>query len=322
MKKILIFIAILTTATSFLQAQNKAYEDYIAKYAKTAQAQQKKYGIPASITLAQGLLESGAGRSELTKQSNNHFGIKCGSDWQGESVTHNDDARNECFRKYAKAEDSFEDHSKFLKRARYQSLFELEVTDYKGWAHGLKQCGYATDPGYAGKLIKIIEDYGLTKYDGGKLPTEEVFEKLEDDEVVMDTKPVAQSRKRTKKVSTFGNIDLYQEHKVYRHNGRKYIEARAGETFEGLAQIYNMYEKTLRRYNDALDGRQLHEGDKVYLYQKRAHASQAEAYYRVREGENIWQIAQDKGIQLKSIYKLNGIREGQDVHVNQSLRLR
>ena len=149
--RFIISLLALTLSFSQLSAQrkNKAYLDYIEKYSSLAVKHQKQYGIPASITLAQGLLESGAGRSELARMSNNHFGIKCHSDWKGKRVYYDDDKKDDCFRKYNKPEDSFEDHARFLKRARYASLFELKVTDYRGWAKGLKRCGYATDKSYA-----------------------------------------------------------------------------------------------------------------------------------------------------------------------------
>lgn len=155
------------------QTQNEAYLKYIQKYKSIALKQEKEYKIPACITLAQGLLESGAGNSELAVKANNHFGIKCHKDWTGDTYTHDDETRDECFRKYKKAEDSYVDHSRFLLRPRYASLFDLPITDYKGWAHGLKQCGYATDPGYAAKLIKIIEDYDLASITTGEIPLEE-----------------------------------------------------------------------------------------------------------------------------------------------------
>ena len=159
--RFIISLLALTLSFSQLSAQrkNKAYIDYIEKYSSLAVKHQKQYGIPASITLAQGLLESGAGRSELARMSNNHFGIKCHSDWKGKRVYYDDDKKDDCFRKYNKPEDSFEDHARFLKRARYASLFELKVTDYRGWAKGLKRCGYATDKSYANKLIQTIELY-------------------------------------------------------------------------------------------------------------------------------------------------------------------
>ena len=326
MRYLTIITSVLLTAMSFIaQAQSKspAYEEYINKYSKAAQEQQSKYGIPASITLAQGLLESGAGKSELTQASNNHFGIKCTSDWQGESVKHDDDKNSECFRKYDKAEQSFEDHSLFLKRQRYQKLFSLSTTDYKGWAHGLKQCGYATDPNYANKLIKLIEDYELYRFDKEDYSVgeeEQIVkqETLKQDEIAQTPE---QTTKKSKK-SKMKSIDLYKEHKLYKHNGRKYIVAQAGETFASIAYEYNISEKCLRRFNDADKPRELHAGDKVYLYKKRKRAMQNETYYRVKRGDTAWSIAQDKGIQLKSIYKINGIREGEEVTINQQLKLR
>ena len=164
----LIFIATLAEAAT--QRKIPSYEKYIKTYSALAIEQQKKYKIPASITLAQGLLESGAGQSDLARRSNNHFGIKCHSDWRGGRVYHDDDLRGECFRKYKRVEDSYEDHSNFWsKRSRYDRLFQLKITDYKGWARGLQKCGYATDRAYANKLIKVIEDYELYRYDTGKV---------------------------------------------------------------------------------------------------------------------------------------------------------
>ena len=148
------------------QSRNKQYEDYIKKYRDIAVEEMKRYHIPASITLAQGLLESGAGYGTLARKSNNHFGIKCGSDWRGKTVKHDDDARNECFRVYKDPKDSYRDHSKFLAgKQRYAFLFDLKITDYKGWARGLKKAGYATNPRYAHQLIDIIQRYNLDKYD-------------------------------------------------------------------------------------------------------------------------------------------------------------
>lgn len=159
---------ITTFAEAATQRKVPSYEKYIKTYSDLAVQHQKKYKIPASITLAQGLLESGAGQSDLARRSNNHFGIKCHSDWRGGRVYHDDDLRGECFRKYKRVEDSYEDHSKFLLRSRYERLFDLKITDYKGWARGLQKCGYATDRAYANKLIKVIEDYELYRYDTGK----------------------------------------------------------------------------------------------------------------------------------------------------------
>ncbi|MBR1809100.1 MAG: glucosaminidase domain-containing protein [Paludibacteraceae bacterium] len=324
------------------QGTNEYYIAYIQKYYKQAQTEQKKHGIPASITLAQGLLESAAGRSELATQANNHFGVKCSGGWTGDTFLKDDDKKDDCFRKYKHVSQSFEDHSQFLLRDRYKPLFQLDVTDYKGWAHGLKQCGYATDPGYAGKLIKIIEDYNLTQYDVAQVKKEQTPVKSNMQPAVQKSKTDASAKNadadidldepedvvavafKTKKgKKNMSAVDLVLEHKVCRNNGSRYVVARQGDTFASLAYEYNIYEKTLRRYNDIVNPRyELCEGDKVYLYPKRSRAARKYAKYRVKHGENIWQIAQDKGIKLKSVYRLNGIEEGQNVTVNQELRLR
>ena len=139
--------------------------DYIDMWGEVAVGQMVTHHIPASITLAQGILESGNGNSDLAARSNNHFGIKCHSDWDGRRTYHDDDEKGECFRVYKNAAESFDDHSAFLKRSRYAELFELDITDYKGWARGLKKCGYATNPKYAGLLIDLVERYELQRFD-------------------------------------------------------------------------------------------------------------------------------------------------------------
>ena len=186
-KKFVFALLSLTVFASYSFAKNQtkqqSYIDYIQKYAPVAIVKMQEHGIPASITLAQGILESGAGQSELAKKSNNHFGIKC-HDWQGEKVYHDDDQKQECFRKYKSAELSYEDHSQFLKKQRYQSLFSLDIRDYKAWAKGLKEYGYATDPNYPKRLIDIIENYQLYVYDNGTMPTEDLTKKGEEEDVL------------------------------------------------------------------------------------------------------------------------------------------
>ena len=171
MKKIICALALqLSVFALMAQTQNKTYLEYIEKHKNVAITEMQNYGIPASITMAQGLLESGAGKSQLTRESNNHFGIKCQKSWTGEKVYHDDDAKHECFRKYNSALESYEDHSQFLrKNPRYASLFQLSKTDYKGWAYGLKKAGYATNPKYAQLLIGLIETYNLDELDKGKV---------------------------------------------------------------------------------------------------------------------------------------------------------
>ena len=162
MKKTMIILAAVGLTMSLAaQKQNEAYLAYIEEWKQTAIENQADYGVPASIIMAQALLESGAGQSELAVNANNHFGIKCTSDWFGGVYYYDDDSKGECFRQYGNAAESFKDHSLFLKRPRYTTCFEIAVEDYEGWAQRLKACGYATDPSYASKLVKIIEDYRL-----------------------------------------------------------------------------------------------------------------------------------------------------------------
>ncbi len=338
-KKLFILIMVLCTLSATTTAQTTAerYHAYIEKYAKIAQEQQREHGVPASITLAQGLLESAAGHSELATKAHNHFGIKCAGDWTGATYRYDDDTKNECFRKYRHAKESYHDHSLFLKRKRYESLFTLAVTDYKGWAHGLKRCGYATDPGYATKLINLIETYDLAKYalldnEREEPATEvEVTEREAQKEQATSQKEQATSTKRKDKsdrqeltlAGDMGSVDLIIEHEVLRNNGKRYVIAREGDTFLSIAYEFNIYDSALRRYNDVINPRyELQPGDKVYLQKKRKRAQRKYATYRVKKNENIWQIAQDKGMRLQTIYDLNGIPEGENVTVNQKLRLR
>ena len=206
----------------------------------------KEHKIPASITLAQGLLESGAGMSELARKSNNHFGIKCGGSWKGRTVRHDDDARQECFRAYKNPRDSYEDHSTFLTRgARYAFLFKLNITDYKGWARGLKKAGYATDPSYANRLITIIEDYDLYKY---------------------DSKGIYSERKLRK------HPWLLNPHPVYIANDIAYVVARNGDTFKELGDEFDISWKKLVKYNDLQRDYTLTQGDIIYLKAKKKKA--------------------------------------------------
>ncbi len=253
---------------------NQAYLDYIEQYKKIAVEQEKAHKIPACITLAQGLLESGAGKSELATKANNHFGIKCHSDWTGETYTHDDETASECFRKYRKAKDSYEDHSLFLLRPRYASLFQLPITDYKGWAHGLRQCGYATDPTYAAKLIKLIEDYQLAETTTNAAdsnhpaqstqPTQPTQPKTNNN--APDGDVIAKAFSSDKKVSaTMGELSLFTEHPVHSEKMVRWVEAELGDTYESIAYEFNIEVARLRKYNNAQKGQQPEIGDRVYL---------------------------------------------------------
>lgn len=274
--KRLIFTFVLIICVLVLQAQtrNKQYESYIKQYRHLAVEEMKKYRIPASITLAQGLLESGAGQSTLARKSNNHFGIKCGGDWTGKTVSHDDDERGECFRAYKHPQQSYEDHSKFLAgRPRYASLFKLDITDYKGWARGLKKAGYATNPRYADQLIGIIELYELHKY---------------------DQKGYLKWLKKNP-----------HPHQTYIANDLLYIVVRAGDSWKSISQEFDISQKKLRKYNDLYKGYALQVGDILYLEKKNKKARKENIVHVFRAGESMYGISQKYGIRLKNLYKLN-----------------
>lgn len=279
-----------------VQAQNSKYEEYISRYSDLAVEQMQQYKIPASITLAQGLLESGAGNGTLARCSNNHFGIKCGSDWRGQKVSHDDDERGECFRVYSNPKDSYVDHSKFLAgRSRYAELFKLDITDYKSWAYGLKKAGYATSPSYANNLITIIESYELYRFD---------------------------SSKKSRTVSSQIHwATSNTSHQIYLANDLLYVRAKKGDSFENLSNELGVSERKLRRYNDLHKGYTLSEGDVLYLKGKHTKALHT-ANYIVRDSDSMHSISQKYGIKLKSLYRMNGLNPDYLPQVGNVLRLK
>jgi LysM repeat protein len=291
MKKsiVTLFLLLVCIFTVSAQQRNQLYLDYIEKYHQEAIEQMQRYHIPASITLAQGLLESGAGRSTLTRKSNNHFGIKCGSDWRGHKTYHDDDAKGECFRVYKNARESFEDHSRFLAgKNRYASLFTLKVTDYKGWAHGLKKAGYATNPAYATKLIQIIELYDLDRFDNGKLK----------------------------------GTWIANPHEPFLANGLLYIVARSGDTFESLSDEFDISARKLRKYNDLYKRYTLQQGDIIYLEKKNRRAHKSYKQHVVKSGDSMYSISQRYGIRLERLYKMNDKSVDYTPVLGEVLRLR
>lgn len=281
---------------------NSAYQSYINQYKDLAIEEMLKYNIPASITLAQGVFESSAGRSSLTINGNNHFGIKC-HDWLGASVYTDDDAVNECFRAYDNALQSYEDHSKFLKNnVRYSRLFSLDRTDYRGWAYGLKACGYATNPQYAPKLIGIIELYKLYQYD-----TANSYDKF------MAKHGIERSTGRSGMIL----------HPIYIYNKNYYIKARKGDTFKSIGDEIDISYRKIARYNERNKRDILQEGEVIYLKKKRSKADKA--YKRrphiVRPGESMYSIAQFYGMKLKSLYKKNDLTPDYQIRVGDSLKV-
>lgn len=306
MKRLLIIIIAVLTHISWAFAGpnirwNQAYQNYFNKYKNIAIREMQRYGIPASITLAQGVLESGAGNSRLATVANNHFGIKC-HDWTGPSISHDDDEQGECFRVYGSAIESFEDHSKFLRgRRRYSSLFQLARTDYRGWAYGLKRAGYATNPAYANSLIDIIELYRLYEYDTMTLG--------KNDNIWSTPKP---SRRE----------DMDMRTRQFRaFNDNCYLTAHAGETYENIAGEIGIKAHKLAKYNEQPEDTRLNEGEIVWLRKKKHHVPDNfnRQYHTAKSNESLYDIAQLYGVRLKNIIKANkkiakrGLRTGDRV---------
>lgn len=306
MKKVLsLLVCILIVNVLNAQSRNPKYEAYIEKYSDFAIQCQNEHHIPASITLAQGILESAAGESSLAKECNNHFGIKCGSDWYGRSTRKDDDRPNECFRCYKSVKESYDDHAKFLQRQRYAFLFDYKITDYKSWAHGLKQAGYATDPKYPQKLINIIETYKLYEFDtqgnkttGGEKKREE--KKKED--------------KTLNEESLFGYVEII-------NNGVRCYKLLTDDTFKKISKETGISIKRLLYYNDLPAEIDLFRDDYVYLSKKRATTNKRTPIYKVKSGDSMHSIAQEFGITLKSLYKLNGLEYGTPAEVGMKLKL-
>ena len=317
----LISVAIISIGATSVTPQ----DDYIRKYSATAVREMYRSGVPASITLAQGLLESRYGQSELAVRGNNHVGIKC-HDWKGKKMYYDDDAKGECFRVYSSADESFRDHSDFLRyRDRYKFLFDYDVTDYKSWAYGLKKAGYATDPSYPSKLIKIIEDYHLYDYD--------IMTSAPSDEAVKEAGKKAGKRKRQKRPGgaqqeavvipesphsieepkRLTREDLGEKftfslsRKIYSINGVKFIYANEGETYSSIADKYDLFPKEILRFNDTGSDRSLMTGEVVYIQTKKTRAAKGmDKYISDEGGETMRELSQRFGLKLKNLCKMNG----------------
>ncbi len=275
-------------------------QEYIEHFARYAIEEMNEYHIPASIILAQACLESGDGNSALARVSNNHFGIKCKSGWRGQTVNYDDDERNECFRKYNSPLESFRDHSIFLVQSdRYRFLFDYNITDYKRWAHGLKRAGYATDPNYPDRLIKIIEDYRLNEldryYNAGI--------------------NYAGIKRRGFHLGNLGR-------NVYDRNGSRAFYAKAGDTYENIALEFGLKEWEIFKYNDSAKGSQPEENSVVYISRKKSKAPRGNDYHIFREGDSMWTIAQWYGVKLNSLYRLNRMTKAEEPQPGQRISLR
>ncbi len=301
-KTIAVLLLAVCTLTALAQMRrNTAYLNYISQYKDLAIEQMLRYRVPASITLAQGLLESRAGLSDLAVRGNNHFGIKCHG-WTGRKAYHDDDEAGECFRAYDNARQSYEDHSRFLSQnSRYARLFSLDRTDYRGWAKGLKACGYATNPNYANSLIGIIETYGLSQYD--RANTYDRF--LERHTADTPARPGETL------------------HQIYSYNDNYYVVAREGDTYTSIAKEVGLSARKIAKYNERNKKDTLSPGEYVYLKKKR---KKAEKKYKkhphtVKAGESLYSIAQYYGVRTKSLYKKNGLSPDYQIRVGDRIKV-
>ncbi|MDG4945515.1 glucosaminidase domain-containing protein [Weeksellaceae bacterium KMM 9713] len=336
MRKLFLVLLILGVT---IQAQSDREVEYVQKHAYLAVEEMEIYQIPASITLAQGILETGGGQSRLAEQAKNHFGIKCKKEWTGETITHDDDAIGECFRKYNSVQESYRDHSKFLaERPFYRKLFDLKLTDYKGWAHGLKKAGYATNPRYGYILISKIENLNLQEFD--KIGKTDVYDKLVSlygpvdrklvdplykEEVMVAATPepkkkpvVSEPKTKTMEVP---KREISPRARVKRHPiGKEYIVVNQGETLSQIAKTYETEVDKLMKYNE-LDRPEDLRSDQYLFFAKKRNRG-AKKYYKVQSGENMYVISQKTGIKLKQLLRRNRVDESYKPAIGETLYLR
>jgi LysM repeat protein len=311
----------MTSLVSFSQ-KKELVMNYILTYKDIAMAEMQRTGVPAAITLAQGIHESGAGNSELVLQSNNHFGIKCKSNWTGETVYHDDDARGECFRKYPQAENSYRDHSDFLKAGqRYAFLFNLDPTDYQGWAKGLKQAGYATNPKYPEVLIKLIEDYHLQDYTMlamGKQPASN------DNAAVTAAVTVTTSSNNAIQsavtTNTIEQVTTNYPSGDFKINETKVVFVKQGTSFLAIAKQYDVDLSKIFEFNE-LDRMESVPFDQLVYLQRKRKTGNNEVHV-VKTGETLKDIAREEAIRLESLAELNWIKETDQPAIGETLNLK
>jgi len=327
MKKLLLLFFAAAACFNMQAQTNEAVEAYITQYKQLAIDEMIRTGVPAAITLAQGILESNAGQCSLTQQSNNHFGIKCKEDWVGEVVYHDDDRRGECFRRYNSAEDSYRDHSDFLKnRPNYAPLFDIDVTDYKDWAYGLKKAGYATNPAYATSLITTIEKYDLEQYTDIALNQSNQLN-------VASSNVQSQQNIEFKNASYASNQDAPQDNasyndeilkhpinSIFRINETNVLFANEGTSLFAVATQYNIPYKKLLEYNDLDNVDILQQPTLIYLEKKQKRGSKE--YHVVSGNEDLHDIAQEEGIQLESLLAYNNLQKNNQPKPGDKILLR
>lgn len=306
-------------------------EEYIDRYKSIAVAHMERYGIPASITLAQGILESDCGNSQLSRRSNNHFGIKCKKNWNGERVYHDDDDKGECFRAYSSVEASYQDHAEFLDtQPRYDSLFRYSPTDYRSWARGLKACGYATAPDYPQRLTRIIEEselYLLDRENGESLyasrhrnASEQAADAFAAGSSVTDPRPTDAERIDPDDFRV--TINAFRGYNIYLMNGVHYILAKEGDTFETLGGLFRISARNLRKFNDLDRRAQPVQGEMICIGRKKRRWEGNAMNHIVQPGETIASVAQSYAIRTRSLAKLNKLDAATPLTPGMTLRIR
>ena len=319
----LLFLPLLLGAMISRAQNNPIIQDYIDKYKELAITEMQRTGVPAAIKLAQGIHETMAGTSDLVTRSNNHFGIKCKSNWTGESVSHDDDARGECFRKYPSAIDSYKDHSNFLRaNSRYASLFELDPTDYARWANGLKKAGYATNPKYPTIIIKLIEDYHLQDYSLialGRKSADDVF--LAKNKVdITENNPEPKAAVIVEKVTEPVEVQATYPTSEFSINDTRVVFIRKGTPFLAVAQQYNISLSRIFEFNELKEAETASRDQLIYLQRKRRTGN--EEYHIVKAGETLYDIAQVQGMRLESLMEYNWLRGDMKPAVGERLQLK
>lgn len=322
-------VLIFLFAAVCCRAQDAAIiQNYISEYRELAIAEMQRTGVPASIKLAQGIHETYAGTSELVLKSNNHFGIKCKSTWKGESVSHDDDARGECFRKYTCSADSYRDHSDFLKgNTRYATLFKLDPLNYSGWAYGLKKAGYATNPKYPQIIIKLIEEYHLQDYTLvalGKQPEHElILAKVEESKEVLPSAAVMRSTEAEKTVLPEPEVVVatpqYPQGE-FKINETRVIYAQKGTSFLSIAKQYNIPLLRVFDFNDLSQSEALEKDRLIFLQRKRKTGNNE--FHVMRAGETLHDIAQEEGLRIESLLEYNHLQAQMRPAIGQQLYLR
>lgn len=357
---IALFAMIFMSFNCFAQDKQQSKEtlDYIDKYKDIAMSEMMNNKIPASITLAQGILESGNGKSVLATKGNNHFGIKCHDDWNGHTMRVDDDAPKECFRVYDKAEDSYRDHSQFLKRDRYKDLFNLKITDYEGWAKGLKKAGYATLPTYASVLIRLIENYELYKYDemvvtgkfkvkgqqsnGGQqtkvdeqqttVGGQQTRDEEKQEPVNLKKKERKERRLKKRVARQHVEIPVLAEctvvgatdgnHYIRENFGVKFIYTKQNDSLQNLAKELGVYKYQLVKYNDLGNKKTFEANEVLYIEPKRLRAADGYKYHVIQQGETLSLLSRLYAVQLDRLFKMNDLDENSVLSIGQIIRLR